>query len=135
MERCTKSTDGYAHAALKKFVAIAAAHRRKLCGCGVLTASGRALPDLQSILASHALIHAAEGEFYRNAVARACEREKIAVSRVKEREVEGWTASRVGEKPLNSTIAAMGKALGPPWTADEKLATMVAWLVLASGGG
>jgi hypothetical protein len=105
-----------------------------LTGCGILTASGRALPDLESVLASHALIHTAEGEFYRAAVARACEREKIAVSRVKERDIREWAASRIGEKMVASTLIAMGKALGPPWTTDEKLATTIAWLVLASGG-
>lgn len=128
--RCANSTDDYARSAIKELVA--AAGQITLTGCGILTASGRALPDLKSILASHSLIHAAEGEFYRDAITRACDREQIAVARVKEREVEGWTASRVGEAALKSTIAAMGKALGPPWTADEKLATMVAWLVLAS---
>jgi hypothetical protein len=130
IERCASSTDDYARSAIEELVATAG--QSKLTGCGILTASGRALPDLKSILASHSLIHAAEGEFYRDAVARACDREQIAVARVKEREVEGRTASRVGEKTLKSTIATMGKALGPPWTADEKLATMVAWLVLSS---
>ena len=133
LERCTKSTDAYARAAVRSFGKSASAHGRKLAGCGILSAPGRALPDLESVLASHALIHAAEGEFYREAIARACRRKKIAVSRVRERDVENWTAARVGQAALKSTMAAMGKALGPPWTADEKLATMIAWLVLASG--
>jgi hypothetical protein len=130
--RCAKSTDECACSAIRAFEKAATARQCRLTCCGILTASGRALPDLKSILASHALIHAAEGEFYRDAVARACEHEKIAVLRVKERDVEDWTAARVGEQPLRSTVAALGKRLGPPWTADEKLATMVAWLVLAS---
>jgi hypothetical protein len=90
------------------------------------------LPDLGSVLASHALIHAAEGEFYRDAVARACARANIGVARMRERDIEGWAAARIGEAQLKTALAAFGKALGPPWTADEKRATMVAWLVLAS---
>lgn len=132
---CSESTGHYAREALAQLIAAANTHRCRLGGCGILTVSGRALPDLGSILASHALIHAAEGAFYRDAVADACEHEKIALSRVKEREVERWTASRVGEKALKTTIAAMGQTLGPPWTVDEKLATMIAWLVLDSAGG
>src|SRR5437868_9965239 len=120
---CTESTASGAREALGEFIAAAKTHGCRLDSCGILTASGRTLPDLGAILASHALIHTAEGAFYRDAVAHACDQEKIAVSRVKEREVEHWIASRVGEKTLKSTIAAMGQALGPPWTADEKHAT------------
>jgi hypothetical protein len=130
---CARSTDRYASTAVRAIAKIAGAHRCTLTACGILAASGRALPDLRSILASHSLIHAAEGEFYRDAIARACAHEGIAVSRVKERDIESWTASRVGEHALKATIAAFGKTLGPPWTADEKLATMIAWLLLASG--
>ena len=132
---CTESSGRYAREAVTQFIAVAKTHRCKLDACGILTASGRALPDLGSILASHALIHAAEGEFYRDAMAHACEHENIAVSRVKEREIERWIASRVCEKTLKSALAAMGQQLGPPWTADEKHATMIAWLVLDSAGG
>jgi hypothetical protein len=130
--RCTKSTDDHARSEITALAAVAAAHRCELIGCGILASSGRTLPDIASVLASHSLIHAAEGEFYRDAIARACEREMVAVSRVKERDVESWTAARVGEHTLRSTMTAFGKALGPPWTADQKLATMIAWLVLAS---
>ncbi len=132
---CTESTARYARDALTELISVAKTHRCRLDGCGILTASGRVLPDLRSILASHALIHAAEGEFYRDAMAHACEQENVAVSRVKEREVERWTAARVGEKTLKSTLAAIGQKLGPPWTSDEKRATMIAWLVLDSAGG
>ena len=132
---CARSSEKHARKALDQLIALAKAHRCRIGGCGIVAASGRVLPDLRSILASHALIHAAEGEFYRGAFARACERETIAVSRVREREIESWTASRVGEKNLKTAIVAMGKALGPPWTADEKLSTMIAWLALASMTG
>src|SRR5207249_7222949 len=37
----------------------------KLTRCGLLLASGRALPELDKILASHALIHTADGELFR----------------------------------------------------------------------
>ena len=133
ISHCAKSTQGRARSAIRALAKTAAAHRCELTGCGILAASGRALPGLKSILASHSLIHAAEGEFYRDAIARACARAQIAISRVKARDVESWTGARVGERALKSATVAFGRALGPPWTADEKLATMIAWLVLASG--
>ena len=98
-----------------------------ISGCCVLTASGKPLPGLVGILASHALIHSAEGEFYRDAIAEACARAKIAVSRVRERDIlleakhlAGW----------HERLVEFGKAVGPPWTQDEKLSALGAWLVL-----
>ncbi|HEY1632363.1 MAG TPA: hypothetical protein VGF56_13680 [Rhizomicrobium sp.] len=122
--RCTASTDALGRAALAKFGG-------KIAGACILSASGRKLPDLRGILASHAAIHAAEGEFYRDALARACEAAKLKVNRFKERDAMVWAASRLGESVVKARLAALGKALGPPWSADEKLATLGAWLTLA----
>jgi hypothetical protein len=134
IDGCTKSSDALALAELKTLRDVAKANNAEIVGCGLTTASGRPLPDLKSILASHSLIHAAEGEFYRDALARACGAAKISVSRVKEREVADWTAARLNltDPALRERLAFYGKALGPPWTADEKLATMAAWLALAT---
>ena len=41
----------------------------KLARCGLLLASGRPLPVLEKVLASHALIHTADGELFRDAIA------------------------------------------------------------------
>jgi hypothetical protein len=46
----------------------------------VLLASGRRLPSLVETLASHPLIHTAEGEFFRTVFWRACERLDIPVT-------------------------------------------------------
>src|SRR5690349_20169212 len=42
--------------------------RYKVRGCALLLASGRNLPELEKILASHALIHTADGELFREAI-------------------------------------------------------------------
>src|SRR6266849_9026623 len=39
--------------------------------CGLVLASGRPLPDLEKILGSHALIHTADGELFREAIVHA----------------------------------------------------------------
>ena len=46
----------------------------KLTRCGLLLASGRPLPTLEKILASHALIHTADGELFREALLHASAR-------------------------------------------------------------
>ncbi len=101
--------------------------------CCVLTASGRPLPDLKGILASHAAIHAAEGEFYRDALAAACERRNIAVRRVRERDMEAEMLNLpVGAAAAKARLTQFGRQVGAPWTQDEKLSALGAWLMLAS---
>ena len=105
----------------------------KLSACGLLLASGRALPELKKILASHAIIHTADGKLFRDALRGACAKCDLPVVAVKEREVfdEGSKALRVKPDALKRRIAAMGKPLGPPWSQDEKLSALAAWVSLA----
>ena len=97
--------------------------------CCVLTASGKPLPGLDKILASHALIHSAEGEFYRDAVAEACERRGMQVARIRERDI---AAEAEHLSDWRERLAEFGRRMGAPWTQDEKLAALGAWLVLAA---
>ncbi len=101
----------------------------------ILLASGRQLPELPAILASHALVHTAEGEFYRSALRRACESCGIAETGVPERDVAARVAEAIGcdAEELQATVSDFGKAMGPPWRKDEKLAALAAWLALARG--
>ncbi len=106
----------------------------KLIRSGLLLASGRPLPLLPQILASHALIHTADGELFREALLHASSRCGLEAYPAKEREVLDATASLLRVKPndLSRRIAELGRPLGPPWTQDEKLSSVVAWLALAS---
>jgi len=104
----------------------------KICGCALLLASGRSLPEFEKILASHAMIHTADGELFRDAIRHSSERAKLPLNAIKERELLATTSKHLNKRPqfLNRHVAALGKSLGPPWTADEKMATLAAWLVL-----
>jgi len=100
--------------------------------CAVVLASGRPLPSLSDILASHPLIHTAEGEFFRRAVWNACEKLKIRVSGVRERDLEAQAKLALGKSATVAVkkISQMGKSIGPPWTQDHKSAALAAWIVL-----
>jgi hypothetical protein len=102
----------------------------------ILLASGRTLPALEQILASHALIHTADGELFREAVAEGCEQCGIKLSRVREKNLLAETTKtfRVAEAPLLKQITELGRELGSPWSQDEKFATLAAWLALAQTG-
>lgn len=99
----------------------------------LLLSSARELPALERILSSHALIHTADGELFRDAIRQACSRAKIKLACFRERELLADAAERLACSPaaLERRIASLGKSLGPPWTQDQKLAALAAWLSLA----
>ena len=101
-------------------------------GCGILLASGRPATALASILASHALIHTAEGELFRDALKHASEGCKLPVTAVKERDLFDRAAAelRIPCGELQQRVADMGRTVGPPWRQDQKLAAVVGWLAL-----
>jgi hypothetical protein len=106
----------------------------KLSACGLLFASGRPLPALEKILASHAMIHTAEGELFREAVRVAARHYGLRIIAVKESELfpQAAAALLLPQKRIAQHVSNMGRALGPPWRQDERLAAAVAWLALSS---
>ena len=87
-------------------------------------------PDkLEDILKSHSWMHAAEGDFYRGAVAAACTALGLEVRRGIERDFAA-DVSRLRALPgarVDAHLKSLGATLGPPWTEDQKLATLAAW--------
>jgi len=103
----------------------------EISGAAILLASGRPLPFLPNILASHALIHTAEGEFFRQIIRQACDRLGIGIREIRERELGERSAEMFAEAaaPLQLEIANLGKSVGPPWTQDQKIAALAAMIV------
>jgi len=94
-------------------------------------------PDkLEDILKSHSWMHAAEGDFYRGAVATACTALGLEVRRAVERDLAGDVCRRHAFPPqlLETRMKALGAALGPPWSEDQKLAVLAAWSQLGEVG-
>lgn len=96
-------------------------------------ASVAKLPErLADILAVHARLHAAEGDLCRQVVADGCAAAGLEVRRVVERELADLVADRLGvtASDVGVRLKSMGAALGPPWNADYRLASLAAWLQL-----
>jgi hypothetical protein len=112
------------------------ARKYRVLGCAMLLASGRALPSLQKILASHALIHTAEGEFFRNVVREACEHFRIPVVGIRERELDERANTTFGNRApsVRQHISELGKTVGSPWTQDEKTAALAALIISETNG-
>jgi hypothetical protein len=97
----------------------------------IVLASGRPLPSLRQILASHPLMHAAEGEFFRGAIREACRELNVPNTGVVERKILEQSASKFGvDVPaLKAHLNTLGRSLGPPWTVDQKHAFLAGLLV------
>lgn len=109
----------------------------KLMRGNLLLSSGRPLPDLERILASHALIHTADGELFREAVVHGCTLCGVKMETVKERALleDAGTALHLKPAELLRRVTQLGKPLGSPWSQDEKFAALAAWLALTSPNG
>jgi hypothetical protein len=104
---------------------------------GLLLAAGRPLPGLREILASHALIHAAEGELFRDVLRGASGHCGLRLVGVGERDLDERAARSLRQSAgaIQARLAEWGRALGSPWTQDEKRAALVAWLALSEAAG
>ena len=106
----------------------------KLTKCEVLLASGRPLPALEKILGSHALIHTADGELFREALLHASKRFGLKEFKIKEKELldSAGQVLRATPEELMRRVTELGREFGSPWSQDEKFATLAAWLALVS---
>jgi len=92
--------------------------------------------DIFEILVSHPLVHAAEGQLFRGALAGAAELCGLPVTRFVWQDLYEQAAARIGtsDESLRAQLTGLGRALGPPWQRDQKEAAAAAWLALACSG-
>jgi hypothetical protein len=133
VEGCIAASRRMAEQAFRAVLSDGWLRGHKVVGCGVLVRSGRALPGLAAVLGSHALIHTAEGEMFRDAVRYGAERNGLRVATIREREAYQDAAQVLGipTDTLRERLEVMGRDAGPPWREDQKLATLAAWATLA----
>ena len=133
LAKCAAESRRLALEALRQISAQLRDRSFSLVGSVILLSSARPLPGLDEVLGSHALIHTAEGEFFRQAFRAALERLEIPVTGIRERELDDFAQKAFGRDTaeVHKKIDGMGRALGPPWTKDEKTAALAAAIVLA----
>jgi hypothetical protein len=132
IERVRDEARRLAYKAIRELASRTQEQGAKLTRCGLLLASGRPLPGLEKILASHALIHTADGELFREAILHAGARCDLRDFRIKEKELLDRAGKTLRFKPaeLMRRVTELGRSLGSPWSQDEKFATIAAWLAL-----
>jgi hypothetical protein len=80
----------------------------------------------------HIRAHALEGRLFRTALERAALSLRVPCTTLVERSLYETAAARLKRAPaaLKRALTALGADVGGPWRADEKAATLAAWLLL-----
>jgi hypothetical protein len=104
----------------------------EIAGCGVLTVDP--MPDwtVAEILAVHFRMHKAEGVLFRDALVHASGECGLKCVEILEKQLDE-RARRVLATSLSSlrtTLASLGKSVGPPWGKDQKDASLAAMIAL-----
>jgi hypothetical protein len=105
-----------------------------LRGAGLVVGS---VIDPERIANDHIRIHALEGQLFRSVVQDAATRCGLPCAMWRDRDLHALAAG-ILEQPdqkLRNSLTALGRDVGGPWRAEQKAATLAAWLVLAGRRG
>ncbi|MFY9608280.1 MAG: hypothetical protein WAU45_06640 [Blastocatellia bacterium] len=104
-------------------------------GCAGLVVGS--LVDPASIRNDHIRAHALEGQLFRTAVEDALRAKGMSSLAIPERDVYSKGAAALGrsEDELKRAASELGRAVAGSWRADEKTATLAAWMALKSSKG
>jgi hypothetical protein len=107
-----------------------AATGHRLIRAGLVVGS---LTDPRAISNPHIRAHALEGQLFRKVLAGELEANGLACSVMRERDAYSAAATTLAqaEDEVKRAVSSLGRSLGGPWRADEKLAALAAWLNLA----
>src|SRR5262245_43624963 len=80
----------------------------------------------------HIRAHANEGRLFRTVVEDALKSHGVACDVIVEKQLAARATAGLGRSggEVKRTVAALGKAIGGPWRAEEKAAATAAWLAL-----
>ena len=99
-------------------------------GAGVVVGS---LIDPAQIANDHIRIHALEGQLFRGIIEDAAARRELACAIWRERDLYELASGvlKQSEPALRAAVAALGRNVEGPWRAEQKCASLAAWIVLA----
>jgi hypothetical protein len=101
--------------------------------CSGVTLVRASATDPSTIKNPHMHAHAAEGQLFFDALAKAAAAAHLEADSLLEREAIRDAARKLGrrESSIRRAIAQLGKEVGPPWRSDEKSACAAALLALS----
>jgi hypothetical protein len=101
---------------------------------GIVVGDGPRSAALETILKSHSLVHAAEGELFREAIRSASRMVGLSVAEVRTKDLYARAATALGvsDGKVAQHLARIGSAAGKPWAKDQKEACLAALIALSS---
>ena len=125
-----KAVERVALAALRELVAEVQPGLGSIVGIALVAGSAT---DPESIRNPHMRAHAREGQLFPQALAAAAKTMCIPAIMIVESEVFTSAAARLGKTPdaIKIAVTELGRAIGKPWSAEEKAAAAAAWIALA----
>jgi hypothetical protein len=131
-ELVTEATAAAYERAAAALAELAAGH--DVVGAAIVSGAGTVREDvpLARALAAHSMLHAAEGELYRDALAEAADALGLPVTLIPPRDTPALGRRVLGcdEDDLRARLTELGRPFGPPWTRDHKDAVVAALAVL-----
>lgn len=123
IERCARRSVG-------GLVRTCRAQGRRIRAIGIVVGSDI---DPQDIANPHIRAHASEGRLFRTVVEKAAKRRALRTVTTVERELLPLAAVALGrsEAALKRAVTDLGNPAPGPWRAEQKMAALAAWLVLA----
>jgi hypothetical protein len=117
-------------AALETAVADLGKRDYEVVASGIIVGNRPFEASLETIVKSHALVHAAEAELFRSAIKNASEALKIHVVEIRVKDLEPRATKLFGVTagPLAKRLAALGRAAGRPWARDQRDSLLAALL-------
>jgi hypothetical protein len=131
VRRGTRAIEACARAELARLIRDLEEEGCEVVAVAIVQASGREM-KFESIVASHAMQHAAEGQLMRDSLAKAAQKRDLPVLGVRKKELLAHAAERMSLRAgqVTAEVDALGDGLGPPWRADQKDAALIAWMGL-----
>jgi hypothetical protein len=132
IDKCLKASRSAARSALTAALRTIG-NKTKFVAAGVVANNARLPESLEAILASHKMVHSAEGDFYRRAILEASKGLDLNTTSVRSKELSEATSMALSIDPgaLPDRLTAIGRAVGRPWSRDEKDAYCIACVALA----
>jgi hypothetical protein len=126
VERAIKSARQVALREIKNVIKRLKADGHDIACFALLTPSPMPEWTTGQILAVHFRMHKAEGVLFPDVLARAISKSGLPLVSVPEKELATCSAKTSLISKMAKEVPAVGKKIGPPWSADQKNATLAA---------
>jgi hypothetical protein len=128
--KALKAVERVALSALRQLVGELRATPGSIVGIALVAGSAT---DPESIRNPHMRAHAREGQLFPHALAAAAKTMRIPAVTLVESEVSATAAAKLKKTPdaIKLAVTELGRAVGKPWSAEEKAAAAAAWITLA----